>query len=128
MKRFAIALLLSAAAAAAAWQAGAQQRPLSACKADREKLCPDTKPGDGKYGACMRQHQAELSPECAAAFQAVRENRRLIRMNCKADIDKFCADAQDGKGGVVRCLRAHETEVAQVCAEALKNGPVGSNG
>ncbi len=36
------------------------------CKADRDKFCAGMKAGDGKLGECLKQHEAELSPECAA--------------------------------------------------------------
>jgi hypothetical protein len=94
-----------------------------ACKADREKLCPGMKPGDGQLGGCLKQHEAELSPECAEARKAGQEARKAIRMNCKADADKFCADAAKDHGGLVKCLASHESEVGQACADALKARP-----
>ncbi len=97
--------------------------PGKACKADREKFCADLKPGDGQIGACMKQHEAELSPECAAARQAGREARKNIRMNCKADADKFCVDAAKEQGGMVKCLESHASEIGQSCADALKARP-----
>jgi hypothetical protein len=97
--------------------------PGKACKADRQKFCGDLKPGDGKMGACMKQHEAELSAECAAARKAVGEARRNIRMNCKADADKFCADAAKEQNGMVKCLESHASELGEACAEALKSRP-----
>jgi hypothetical protein len=94
-----------------------------ACKADREKFCADLKPGDGKLNACMKQHEAELSPECAAARQGAQDARKNIRMNCKADADKFCADAKGA--GAVKCLESHAAELGQACADALKSRPGG---
>lgn len=40
----------------------------AACKADAEKLCKGVVSGDGRIGACLRQHQAQLSKPCADAL------------------------------------------------------------
>jgi len=93
------------------------------CKADQEKLCPGLKPGDGKFGPCMKQHEAELSPECAAFRKEGQERRKAVRMNCKADAEKLCADVAKGEGALVKCLKGHEGELAQACADALKAMP-----
>jgi hypothetical protein len=103
--------------------AAAQEGPGKICKADREKFCPGMKPGDGQLGDCMKQHEAEFSPECQAARKEVQEARRNIRMSCKADMEKFCADAPKGRGGAVKCLESHVSELGQTCADALKSRP-----
>jgi hypothetical protein len=107
--------------------AAAQEGPGQACKADREKLCPGMKFGDGQLGACLKEHEAELSPECQAARKGAQEARQNIRMNCKADSEKFCADAPKGRGGMVKCLESHASELGQSCAEALKSRPGAKN-
>ena len=100
---FAALLLVSPAAMA-------QEGPGKACKADRDKFCPGMKPGDGQLGACLKQHEAELSSECAAARQGARDARKNIRMNCKADMEKFCTDAPKERGGVIKCLESHASD------------------
>jgi len=112
----AVLLLLSPQLASA--QAGG-----GPCKADREKLCPGMKPGDGQFNQCMKQHEAELSPECAAARKEREDARKNVTMNCKADLEKLCADAEKGHGGRMKCLEGHESEVGQACADALKAMP-----
>jgi hypothetical protein len=34
------------------------------CAADIEKFCHDVKPGKGRYRACLKQHESELSEAC----------------------------------------------------------------
>ena len=41
-----------------------------ACKADFQKFCSDVQPGGGARMQCMRQHAADLSDVCKAAFAA----------------------------------------------------------
>lgn len=39
------------------------------CNADVKKFCQGIKPGAGRILACLKSHQAELAPACAAEFQ-----------------------------------------------------------
>ncbi len=102
--------------------------PGKACRADRQKFCAGIKPGDGKLAACMKEHEAELSPECTAARQAARDSGRIIRASCKADAQKFCADVEKGQGRMLQCLESHAAELQQACAEALKSRPGAKQG
>jgi hypothetical protein len=37
---------------------------VQACKADSEKLCRETKPGEGRVLRCLKQHEGSLSVAC----------------------------------------------------------------
>jgi len=71
----------------------------------------------------MKEHAAELSPECTAAVDAGKQARKTIQANCKADITKFCADAAKVPGATGKCLESHASELEQACADALKARP-----
>jgi hypothetical protein len=92
-----------------------------ACKADREKLCPGMQPGDEKMHECMKQHEAELSPECVAERKERQEAWKKVQASCKADEEKFCADAGKERGAKAKCLESHTAELAPACADALKS-------
>jgi len=47
-------------------QHGALGEAVRACRADAKTFCKDVKPGEGRMAECLRQHKAELSPDCAA--------------------------------------------------------------
>jgi Cysteine rich repeat len=117
------ASLLAVLLMASAPVAFAQEGPGKACKADHEKFCSGLKPGDGKFGSCMKEHEAEFSDDCKAARQDAQEARKNIRMNCKADAEKFCADVAKEHGGMMKCLEGHASELGQSCAEALQSRP-----
>jgi hypothetical protein len=36
----------------------------TACADDMKRLCADVRPGQGRVAACLKRHEAELSPEC----------------------------------------------------------------
>ncbi|HZT61874.1 MAG TPA: cysteine rich repeat-containing protein [Burkholderiales bacterium] len=38
------------------------------CNADAKKFCQGIRPGQGRILACLKSHQAELAPACAAEF------------------------------------------------------------
>ena len=48
----------------------------AACAADTQKFCANIPRGAGAVQSCMREHRAELSPECAAARSELRAIRR----------------------------------------------------
>jgi hypothetical protein len=39
-----------------------------ACKPDAEKFCKGIRPGQGRILACLKSHQSDLAPACAAEF------------------------------------------------------------
>ena len=46
---------------------GPRSRP---CRPDLQKFCADVQPGGGRIVACLKQHEAELSPACHDAWVA----------------------------------------------------------
>lgn len=47
-----------------------------ACKADAEKLCNGIEPGKGRIVHCMREHKAELSPDCREKIDKMGKRRK----------------------------------------------------
>jgi hypothetical protein len=43
------------------------------CKADAEKFCKGIRPGQGRILACLKSHQSELAPACAAEFNRAKK-------------------------------------------------------
>ena len=62
----------------------------------------------------------------AAAFSAP----RVFAQDgaCKADIEKLCKDVQPGKGGIMKCLKEHKTELSAECLAGIKERREGKNG
>lgn len=114
------ALLLSVLALAA--PAGAEGT--GPCKADKERLCKDVEPGEGRILECVKAHEAELSEKCKAMSGRMKEKLEKMRAMkgkaeaCKADKEKFCKDVQPGEGRIVECLKAHEAELSEGCRSA----------
>lgn len=100
-----------------------------ACAADVEKFCAAEPRGPGRM-RCLRQHQGELSPACreqmAARHAQMAARAAAVRAACADEVARWCADVQPGQGGLVRCLRGHESELSAGCREKLP--PRGSRG
>jgi Cysteine rich repeat len=47
-----------------------------ACAQDVEKLCPGTKPGEGRVMACLKANRAKVSDGCKAAIKSQRTERK----------------------------------------------------
>ena len=43
------------------------------CKADAQKFCKGIRPGQGRILACLKSHQVELAPACAAEFNRAKK-------------------------------------------------------
>lgn len=43
------------------------------CGADAQKFCKGIRPGQGRILACLKSHQSELAPACAAEFNRAKK-------------------------------------------------------
>lgn len=92
-----------------------------ACKADRERLCGDIKPGKGAIARCLVQHEEELAPACKEKLTQLKEKRQSLIQACKEDKKKFCANVPVGQGKVLKCLKDNESQISEACkAELVK--------
>jgi hypothetical protein len=90
-----------------------------ACANDVKQFCSDVQPGRGNVMECLKEHQADLSAACKDRIQAVQTRMQESRQACQSDAAKFCADVSPGGGGLVRCLRQHESELSAECKAGL---------
>lgn len=47
-----------------------------ACRADVQKLCAGIEPGEGRIGACMKEHKSELSRPCKKELMQARKAKQ----------------------------------------------------
>jgi hypothetical protein len=113
-------LLLLITAPAAAQQ---RARVRDACKADVERLCPDTR--GSALRDCLQEKESELSPECREERRRAQQRIDDLNERCKDDLARFCPDLEPGQGRIARCLREHEAELSETCRGALpeRRGP-----
>ena len=83
----------------------------TACKADVEKFCKDTKNEDGAITACLRSHYKKLVPTCQVhMFKSMLSGAFDLRTDvqlwkaCSSDAGRLCSDVPKGKGNIQSCL------------------------
>jgi|GEM_PF-2084598 len=77
-----------AAGAAAAKQQASAANP---CADDIPKYCPGLWPGTPEFGACMKKHNSDLTPACAAfAKKRAAQGSKPGSDICVADSKKYC--------------------------------------
>jgi hypothetical protein len=110
--------------------ANAFAAPKNACSGDIEKFCKNIKPGSTAMIGCLEAHENELSAECKA-YEAKMEGRReeameqakiviKFRQDCKADISQFCRGVDSAKGGTLKCINDHKSDLSTKCSQWLK--------
>lgn len=100
------------------------------CTDDIAKFCKNVKPGNNGIIRCLEKHEKELSQACRnyeMKMEGLKGERREIakikmkfRYDCKADIAKFCKDADLQKGSIAECIYKHEKKVSATCKEWIK--------
>lgn len=90
------------------------------CAEDMKKFCGDVKPGKGAMAQCMKQHEAELSPDCKAHGEAMKAKMEQVHEACKGDVEKFCKDMKPGDGRIASCLKEHKSELSEACQSQMK--------
>jgi Cysteine rich repeat len=98
----------------------------AACRADVANLCPEATKGGGR-AQCLKQNEAQLSPECGAVVKQITDDRKSgakqAREACRSDAAALCSTAEKG-GATMRCLRENEAKVSPGCGQALANLPL----
>ena len=98
------------------------------CKAELDSHCKDVTPGEGRLLACLYAYEDKLSSRCDYALYdaSVRLERAVAALShgateCKADINKHCANVQAGEGRIIDCLKKHEDKLTKRCRQAMKD-------
>jgi hypothetical protein len=89
------------------------------CQPDVWQYCQGIQPGQGRILACLKSHEAELSPPCGEEFARAREKVKGFRAACAADAKQLCAGIREGQGRIYACLASNRDRVSPPCQQAL---------
>jgi hypothetical protein len=97
------------------------------CNKELTTFCKGVPEGEGRILACLYAFEAKVSDKCVQAVydaavqleQAVAA-LKLAANECKADLQRYCADVKLGEGRGLACLNKHDKDVSQSCKDALK--------
>ena len=90
------------------------------CADDIEKLCPKVPIGGGRIQACLKEHEKELSPECAGRYENLAQEAGRLAAQCRYDLRRFCWDVAPGHGRLARCLERHRGDLSATCEQRLR--------
>lgn len=99
-------------------QAADQEGP-GACRAEWQKYCQDVQPGGGHMMQCLKQHEADLSPECRERIAQSMQKMQAFADACRDDAQKLCKDTEPGQGRVMRCLVENRDQLSPACREKI---------
>ena len=60
-----------------------------------------------------------LAPQVALAQTAAPADAPSAKGKCAAEVQKFCATVQKGKGLIHACLEAHSSELSEGCKTSM---------
>jgi hypothetical protein len=118
----AFVLLATLGAGAALAQETPSTPPQRPCAADVARLCPEAQPGRAGVRACLQQNADQLSAECKAHIDRVRQKFQAAREACQPDVARFCAEVKPGGHRIAACLRQHASELSEACQAAIPPG------
>jgi hypothetical protein len=126
--------------------AWAQGNPIiQACRPDIPQVCYGVPFGGGRVIRCLRDHAAQVSPNCAQALAAAPAPIGApppgppgavsapeigappasgavgagFRQACQQELQLYCRESAPGGGRLIRCLREHNTQLSIGCAQTL---------
>lgn len=98
------------------------------CQKDIDTYCKDVTRGEGRILQCLSAHQDKISGRCSYALDdASMQLQRVVlaikhvASECKADLEKHCADIPVGDGRIAQCLKKNNATLAADCKQALKD-------
>ena len=92
------------------------------CAADVQKHCATVPAGSGKIQACLKEHAADLSPECTKHLDGLAKTIGGLVAVCRYDIARFCADQTPGGGRIAGCLQKHRDDLSPECKDRMRKG------
>jgi Cysteine rich repeat len=102
------------------------QQVLTGCSSELSRFCANVTPGEGRLLACLFAYEDQLSGQCEFALYdaAVRLERAIgvivyVATECRAELEKHCAEVEVGEGRVAQCLKDHESELSEGCNRAM---------
>jgi len=116
-------LLYSAICLLTVWMtaSGAFAQGANPCDGDIARFCANLRPGGGAIADCLKQNEAQLSPECKEQHLAeVGEAIRQTEEACGDDSVKFCGSYLQQKGyRLLDCLKLNVTGLSPNCRTKL---------
>lgn len=116
------ALLLMALAFANSPANAAGGSKIQSCLKDVKVMCAGVPSGQGRIGACIQGHFAELSPSCKVTLARAAAAGKA----CLADFKALCSNVKPGGGRLEACAKAQLPKASDGCKKAAARSAFGS--
>lgn len=100
----------------------AEEGHSNACAKDRETLCGNIEPGEGRIMKCMRDNKDKLSTECKAQHEKMKSHMKGVKEACHDDVEKICGDVKAGKGRIIKCMHENKDKLSEGCKAEMETG------
>ena len=97
-----------------------QQATKGACVANIKEKCAGVEPGQGRIGACVKEHLAELSQPCQARLARLADAKKV----CAADLKKDCAGMKLRLRRIA-CIKKSLSNLSEPCKAELSKAVAG---
>jgi hypothetical protein len=91
-----------------------------ACKGDIEKFCAGIEKGEGRIMKCLHDKRDQISEECKAQAEKMKEAMSDIREACQEDVVKFCSEVKPGKARIMNCMKEHKADLSDGCKAVME--------
>jgi hypothetical protein len=93
------------------------------CGGDIEKFCRAVKPGVGRIGRCLEDHEAQLSSACQTRVEADKLKARALIAEfseaCRGDVAYLCPGVAPGGGRLLKCLSTNDYALSRSCVAEI---------
>ena len=90
------------------------QARFGGCAADIKKVCANVKSGEGRIGACIKEHLNDLSDPCKTRLSQAAAGAKA----CSEDVKKQCGSVS-GNVRKAACLKKAITSLGDDCKAAM---------
>ena len=91
------------------------------CTQEIQTWCADVQPGGGRLLACLKAHEATLSPACMQRMQDFATTLSGPLGVCRDDWVAYCYHPRGAQGETaLQCLQANQAQVSAGCHKALE--------
>ena len=92
----------------------AQQPRFGACAADVKKVCANISPGQGRIGACIKEHLNDLTDACKTRLSQAAAAAKV----CGEDVKKECGSVS-GRVRKAACIKKAIAGLGDDCKTAM---------